>query len=112
MRRNLWPALLAILFLAEPAWAQTPAATPAPAAAPGASLASLLAAGFEVKSVIDINNDDQKAIWPTSPVLPYLLITLQKGSSVAVCTMATANWINLSASTATNATLCHKLQGG
>ena len=42
MRRMLWPALLAILVLAESASAQTPSAA-APATSPSTSIASLLA---------------------------------------------------------------------
>jgi hypothetical protein len=108
MRRELWPGLLAILFLAQTASAQTPPAAAAAATSPTVSVASLLADGFEVKALNDISNDEQKAIWPTSPVLPYLMITLQKGSSIAVCSMAVVNWISLPESSVTDKTLCHK----
>jgi hypothetical protein len=79
-----------------------------PALADGtASISSLLTGGYEIKSIIDLSNDEQKAIYPGQTTSPYLMLTLQKGTSVAVCALATANWINLADSTMTNEALCH-----
>jgi hypothetical protein len=108
MRRELWPVLLAMFLLAETASAQTPPPSAAAATSPTVSMASLLADGFEIKAVNDISNDEQKTIWPTSPVLPYLMITLEKGTSIAVCSMAVVNWFSLPESSVTDKTLCHK----
>jgi len=107
MRRMLWPALLAILVLAESASAQTPSAA-APATSPSTSIASLLADGFEVKAVNDITDEEQKLIWPTSPASPYVMVTFQKGSSIAVCALAMANWLFLPESSVTKAGICYK----
>jgi hypothetical protein len=71
-------------------------------------LDSLLADGYELKTVTDITPDEQKVIWPNDQTSPYLMITLQKGASLAVCTAATANLINLNPTTTANAALCHK----
>jgi hypothetical protein len=35
------------------------------------------------------------------------MITLQKGTSIAVCAVGTVNWINLADGTMTNQALCH-----
>jgi hypothetical protein len=80
-----------------------------PALADGTvSIGSLLAGGYEVKTITDLPNDEQKAIWPDQTPSPYLMVTFQKGNSVAVCQLATANWINLADSSLTNQGLCHK----
>lgn len=85
-------------FTAQNAWAQTTTVSPA----------SLLADGYEVKTINDMSNDEQKAIYPNDAVSPYIMVTLQKGNSVAVCSMSMANWVNLVDTSLANAGLCKK----
>jgi hypothetical protein len=108
MRFTFVLALLAGAALARDASAQTPPAAPAAPAAPTVSIASLLADGYELRSVNDLSDAEQKVIWPSSPTSPYLMITLQKGAAVAVCTLSAANWISLTAASLNNAGLCRK----
>jgi hypothetical protein len=85
-------------------------------AAPGAtttttqvSIDSLLAAGYEVKAVTVLPDTALKEMYPDkSPPPSQVLITFQKGNSVAVCQTATARWDNISDDTMTNATNCSK----
>src|SRR5271154_1454042 len=107
MRVTFVLALLAAATLAQGASAQ-PGSAAAPAPTPTVSIASLLADGYEVRAVNDLSNDEQKAIWPSSPVSPYLMITLQKGPSIAVCSLSAAGWIGQSQATLTNTGLCRK----
>jgi hypothetical protein len=79
-----------------------------PALADGVSISSLLTGGYEIKTIIDVSNDEQKVIWPTIPVSPTLMLTFQKGNSVAVCNIAMANWLTLADGSMTNQTLCNK----
>ena len=72
------------------------------------STQSLLADGYEIKSILDVSSDEQKIIYPNDAVSPYIMITLQKGPSVAVCTMAMSTWIALPDASLANATLCRK----
>jgi hypothetical protein len=98
-------------FIASPALAQTPPAA-APAAGPPTttqvSTDSLLAAGYEVKAVTVVTDTALKEMYPGKTTPAQLLITFQKGNSVAVCQTATASWDNISDATMTNATLCSK----
>lgn len=91
-------------FAAAPAFADTAA----PAATPTAALGALLSDGYEVKSVLDVSADEQKAIWPNDATEPYVMITLQKGASVAVCGLQLVNWYTLNAATLSNATVCRQ----
>ena len=106
MGTKILTALAVIAIASGPALAQP---APAPAAASNtASAASLFAAGYEVKVINDVSSDEQKAIWPNDPVNPYIMVTLQKGTSVAVCAMSMANWVSLNEATLASATLCKK----
>jgi hypothetical protein len=87
-----------VAFATQPALAQSVAVSPG----------GLLTDGYEIKAINDVSSDEQKVIWPTSPVNPYIMITLQKGASVAVCTLSMANWISLADATLKNAALCTK----
>jgi hypothetical protein len=92
-------ALFAVVaFTTQPVWAQSVAVSPG----------SLLADGYEIKAINDVSSDEQKVIWPASPVNPYIMITLQKGVSVAVCALSMANWISIADATLKNAALCTK----
>jgi hypothetical protein len=106
-------ALIAVAaFASGPAWAQAPApsAPVSPAAPPPGTVSpgSLLADGYEVKAITDISSDEQKVMWPNDTVSPYIMITLQKGNSVAVCGMSMVNWINLADTSLAAANLCKK----
>jgi hypothetical protein len=92
-------AMLAAIAV-QPASAQTPSAT--------VSAASLFAEGYEIKVITDVSSDEQKSIWPNDAINPYILITLQKGVSVAVCALSMANWVNLTDATLASPPLCKK----
>ena len=100
-------ALLALALIGSgPALAQP--AAPAPAPKPTVSLESLLQGGYEVKVITDVSSDEQKAIWPNDAVNPYIMVTLQKGASLAVCAMSMASWVGVADSTLANTSLCKK----
>ena len=101
MKIKFTTLLVAASFVAAPALAQTPKAA-------SVSLASLLEGGYEVKVITDVSPDEQKSIWPNDTVNPYIMMTWQKGTSVAVCALSMSNWVNLADATLTNATLCKK----
>jgi hypothetical protein len=101
--------LRALIFLglagfgAQPAFAQTAPTTVA------ASFDSLLAAGYEVKAVNVMSDAAIKEVFAGQPNLTsQVFITLQKGTSVAVCEQATVNWIDLPDAAMTDATRCTK----
>jgi len=72
------------------------------------SLQSLLQAGYDIKTVTPITENTEMATWPgTTPISP-VLITLQKASSIAVCTIGTGSWVALYNSAMTDATVCYK----
>ena len=106
MNTKIMALLSAALFASGPALAQP--AAPAPAPKPTVSLESLLSGGYEVKLVTDVSPDEQKVIWPNDTVSPYIMVTLQKGASLAVCAMTMASWLNLSDATLNNAGMCKK----
>ena len=56
-----------------------------------ASLADLLVRGFEVKATTSLSLADSKAINEAN-ITPTVLVTLQKGSSIAVCTFGAPFW--------------------
>ncbi len=103
MKHALFAIAAAAALLAGPALADTP--TPA---SPTTSLNALLAAGYQVAAINDISDAEQKSIWPNDAIEPYIMVTLQKSGSVAVCTMIMANWISVSAKTFADTTLCHQ----
>lgn len=79
-------ALMATAAIATEALAQS--------VAPAVTLGSLLKAGFQIVSVIDLTNDEQKVLWPNDPAAPSIMLTLQKGTSVASCQLSMEAWIN------------------
>src|SRR5271167_3718381 len=89
MKTGLVILLGVVGLMAQPALAQ------APVGGTNTSVSSLLAAGYEIKTILDISNDEQKAIWPNDTAAPYLLITLQRANSVAVCEIAMTSWVTL-----------------
>lgn len=90
-------------FMAQPAWAQT-APTNVQATAD-----SLLAAGYEIKAVTVLSDAAVKEVFPgQGPFASQVFVTFQKGTSVAVCENATANWISVADVAMTDATRCWK----
>ena len=63
------------------------------------SLGALLSAGYRVASIIDVTDAEQKSIWPDESIEPYIMVTLQRSGSVAVCSLVMANWLSLSPKT-------------
>ena len=56
-----------------------------------ASLAELLGQGYEVKATSTLSLADSKALNEVNTT-PTMLVTLQKGSSIAVCTFGAPFW--------------------
>ena len=56
-----------------------------------ASLADVLGRGYEVKAATSLSLADSKAINEAN-ITPTVLVTLQKGSSIAVCTFGAPLW--------------------
>ena len=92
---------VACCISAHPALAQTkPTTTAAP------SMDSLLQAGYEIKSVNFIPLAQAKEILGANVVNSNTLITLQKGTSVAVCALDSLGWAELADSNLTSALVC------
>ena len=93
-------------------WAATfltiaPFIGPAVAADPTpSSLDSLLANGYEVKVVSPLSAAATKEIWTGQDLAPQVIVTLQKGSSVAVCNLALSNWMYLTPATFASTDRC------
>ena len=88
---------------AQPALAQTRPTTVQ------ATIDSLLAAGYEIKAVNLMSDAAIREVFPTADNPgSQLFITLQKGTSVAVCENATSTWLSLSDSQMTDSTRCFK----
>lgn len=116
------PGVLAsLLLLATPAWAQTPkpavpAAAPVaqqPSATPAetpvaAAMSTLLADGYEIRAVTILSDEVRQEVYKDPKVAPQVMVTLQKGASVAVCVAAVVNWMNQADATRNNAALCHR----
>ena len=94
-------------FIAQPALAQTAPATATGPTTASATMDSLLASGYEVKAVNPLSDAAIKEVF-TSQVPSQVLITLQKGTSVAVCEMATVSWLNVQDQEMTDAARCNK----
>ena len=56
-----------------------------------ASLADLLGQGYEVKATSTLSLTDSKALNEAN-ITPTVLVTLQKGPSIAVCTFGAPFW--------------------
>lgn len=98
--------LLASLFLslAVPAAADTPP----PVTGTPSSLAALLDGGYEIKAVVPLSSDDQKALYPKDALGAFSVIILQKGASVASCITGMGSIINISPTMLAEANTCHK----
>jgi len=90
-------------FIAQPALAQ-----PAPTSAQ-ATFDSLLAAGYEIKAVTVMSDATAKEVFPGETITTsQMFVTLQKGTSVAVCKNATVTWLTLADVNLTDPTRCYK----
>jgi hypothetical protein len=90
-------------FIAQPALAQ-PALTSAQA-----TFDSLLAAGYEIKAVTVMSDATAKEVFPGETITTsQMFVTLQKGTSVAVCKNATVTWLTLADVNLTDPTRCYK----
>ena len=76
------------------------------AATTSMSFDSLVAAGYEIKATTPVSDTAAKQIFATQNLAPQMLITLQKGNSVAVCDFAMVNWVVMDNTTMANATSC------
>jgi hypothetical protein len=81
------------------------AVRPTLAASAASSFDNLLAGGYEVKATVIVPEDTAKAVWPDK-TLPQLLVTLQKGTTIAVCVIAVSNWLSISDASMANANNC------
>ena len=73
------------------------------------SIDSILGAGYEIKAVTVMSDATTKEVYTGQAGLPsQVFITLQKGTSVAVCEGASSSWIWLSDAQMTDATRCFK----
>jgi hypothetical protein len=75
------------------------------AAADLPSIKSLLAAGYEIRSVTFIPVD---ALGPLGidPKTPQVIVTLQRGAAIAACEYLAVNWIGLVAGSMEGTTQC------
>jgi hypothetical protein len=68
---------------------------------------SLLASGYEVKAVDVMSDATIKEVFAgQTGITSQVFITLQKGSSVAVCETGTLLWLSLDNGTMTDTTRC------
>lgn len=88
--------------------AKAPAQPAAPVAGANTSLNQLLAAGYQVRAVNVLSDPVRQEIYKSTTVAPQVMVTLQKGSSVAVCVAAAVNWMNQATVTRENKALCHR----
>ena len=86
----LWMITLFMLTHIPTAFAADPTST---------SLDSLLAAGYEIKTTNPVSAAATKEIWSEQNLAPQTIVTLQKANSIAVCNLATTNWMNLNPAT-------------
>ena len=98
--RSIYLCAAAFLFVApfaQPAFAADPTPT---------SLDSLLANGYEVKAANPLSAAATKEIWTGQDLAPQIIVTLQKGSSIAVCNLAVSNWMYLTPATFASTDRC------
>lgn len=58
------------------------------------TISKLVAAGYEVKAVTDLTDDEQKQLWPKDSVSPFVMVTLEKQGGLAVCIVSMHDWID------------------
>src|ERR1700691_3068394 len=82
-------------FVAQPALAQTASTNAASPTSVQMPIDSLLAIGYEVKAVTVMSDAATKEVFTGQTLSSQVFVTLQKGTSVAVCEVATVTLINL-----------------
>ena len=103
----------ALVFLVVAAFVTAPASAQSTGSATGpkttsVSIDSILADGFEIKTISILSDTAIKEVFPKENLQSQLVLTLQKGSTLATCTVATVNWVNLTQATMTNPSICSK----
>jgi hypothetical protein len=73
-----------------------------------ASVDSIMAQGYEIKAVTVLSDAAAKEVFGAAPSTSQIFITLQKGTSIAVCENATSTWLSLCDAQMTDATRCFK----
>ena len=106
MKVSAWTAIGAIALSATPALADT---APAGAAkTTSTSFDRLLADGYEIKAVTVFADTLLKEAY-TNPNAPtQIVVTLQKGTSLATCGVSGSSWVNLTDATLASEGLCAK----
>ena len=54
---------------------------------------TLLSQGYEIKAANPLSAAATKEIWPDQTLPPQMIVSLQKGNSIAVCNMAVVSWM-------------------
>ena len=70
------------------------------------SIYSVLQRGYEIKSTSFVNADQAPALTNNKGNVPLMIITLQKGNSIAICSCNAYNWIYAIGATFSNEELC------
>jgi hypothetical protein len=78
-------------FLAQPVLVQRASA----ADTTRVSITSLVASGYEVKAVTILSESAEKLLYPGTAATGQVVVSFQKGTSLAVCGLAAANWLTL-----------------
>jgi hypothetical protein len=110
MRLKVLAALVFAALVVPPAMAQKAPAPPS-AKTTTSSLDDLIGAGYEIKAVTELSDKAVAKIF-TAPNnatgQAAVLITLQKGTSIATCSIWTIDWTNLPDVAFTDANACVK----
>jgi len=69
------------------------------------SVAAVLTAGYNISSIVLLPSGQLQKLGQTNPS-PQLLITLQRGTSVAACTVGVGDWEYLNDNAVNTATSC------
>lgn len=67
---------------------------------------TLLSQGYEIKAANPLSAAATKEIWPDQTLPPQMIVSLQKGNSIAVCNMAVVSWMYLTAATFASTDRC------
>ena len=90
-------------IFAQPALAQAEDAN-----APTVSLGSLLSSGYSITSIVVVPVEVEKLMWPSDAPIGTVLVTLQFGTSIAVCHPSAVGFAYLRDKTMSSDTLCSK----
>jgi hypothetical protein len=98
---------LCILSISDAAAQTTPPAPTAPATTQ-AAINDILASGYEVKAVTILSDAATKEVYNQASVPSQSFVTLQKGTSIAVCELNTFDWLSMTSTIMADATRCFK----